>query len=48
MTIDSTLVDEDLADLPVLVKLESTNHNFSKSQDHGEDIRFTSADGSFA
>lgn len=46
VTIDSTLVDEDLTDLPVLVKLESTNHNFSKSQDHGEDIRFTSADGS--
>uniref|UniRef100_A0A7V3N5V3 DUF2341 domain-containing protein n=1 Tax=candidate division CPR3 bacterium TaxID=2268181 RepID=A0A7V3N5V3_UNCC3 len=45
ITIDETKVDADLTDFPVLVKLTSTNFNFSKALSTGYDIRFTSSDG---
>jgi len=45
ITIDSTKVDADLTDFPVLVKLTSTNFDFSKARSDGFDIRFTSSDG---
>lgn len=45
ITIDATKVDEDLSDFPMLIKLNSSNFDFSKSQVNGYDIRFTDADG---
>ena len=45
LTIDQTKVDADLTDFPVLVKLTSTNFDFSKANSDGFDIRFTSSDG---
>jgi len=45
ITIDETKVDADLTDFPVLVKLTSTNFDFSKARSDGYDIRFTSSDG---
>lgn len=45
ITIDSTKIDADLTDFPVLVKLDSTNFDFSRSNPDGYDIRFTSDDG---
>jgi len=46
ITIDNTKIDSDLTDFPVLVKLTSTNFDFSKANSDGFDIRFTSSDGS--
>jgi hypothetical protein len=46
ITIDETKIDSDLTDFPVLVKLTSSNFNFSKARSDGYDIRFTSSDGS--
>jgi hypothetical protein len=43
--IDHTKIDSDLTDFPVLVKLNSTNFDFSKAQSTGYDIRFTLQDG---
>jgi hypothetical protein len=40
ITIDSSKVDSDLTDFPVLVKLTSSNFDFSKAQSAGQDIRF--------
>ena len=40
ITIDETKVDADLTDFPVLVKLTSSNFNFSKARSDGYDIRF--------
>lgn len=40
MTIDQTVVDGDLTDFPVLVKLSATNFDFSHSLSSGYDIRF--------
>jgi len=45
ITIDETKIDENLTDFPVLVKLDSTNFNFSHARSDGYDIRFTSSDG---
>ena len=45
ITIDQTKVDADLSDFPVLVKLTSSNFDFSKALSTGYDIRFTSSDG---
>ena len=45
ITIDSSLIDADLTDFPVLVKLTSSNFDFSKAQSNGNDIQFTSDDG---
>ncbi len=38
-------IDEDLVDFPVLVKLDSSNFNFSLANADGYDVRFTQADG---
>lgn len=43
--IDESKVDADLTDFPVLVKLTSTNFDFSRALSTGNDIRFTSSDG---
>ena len=45
LTVDNTLIDADLTDFPVLVKLESSFFDFTKAQGDGEDIRFTGSDG---
>ena len=45
ITIDHTKVDSDLTDFPVMVKLNSSNFDFSKSQTNGNDIRFVLLDG---
>ena len=45
ITIDKSKIDSDLTDFPVLVKLTSSNFDFSKANSDGYDIRFTSADG---
>jgi hypothetical protein len=45
LTIDNTKIDESLIDFPVMVKLNSSNFNFSRVRSDGYDIRFTSSDG---
>ena len=45
VTIDSSLIDADITDFPVVVKLTSSNFDFSKALSNGNDIRFTSDDG---
>lgn len=45
ITIDQTKVDANLSDFPVLVKLTSSNFDFSKALSTGYDVRFTSSDG---
>jgi len=45
ITIDHTKIDSDLTDFPVLVKLTSSNFDFSKARSDGYDIRFTASDG---
>ncbi|PIY59684.1 hypothetical protein COY96_00485, partial [Candidatus Wolfebacteria bacterium CG_4_10_14_0_8_um_filter_37_11] len=45
ITIDHTKIDETLTDFPVLVKLTSSNFDFSKALSTGYDIRFTSDNG---
>ncbi len=45
ITIAADSVNEDLSNFPMLVRLNSTNFDFAKSQLNGYDIRFTSADG---
>jgi len=44
ITIDSSKIDSDLTDFPVLVKLNSSNIDYSKTQDSGQDIRFVAWD----
>ena len=38
ITLDSTKIDEDLTELPVLVKLTNSNFDFSKALSGGEDV----------
>ncbi|MHA1482133.1 MAG: DUF2341 domain-containing protein [Candidatus Heimdallarchaeaceae archaeon] len=45
LTTDNTKVDSTLTDFPVLVKLTSSELNFSHANSDGFDIRFTSSDG---
>ena len=45
ITIDKSKIDSDLTDFPVLVKLTSSNFDFSKANSDGFDLRFTSSDG---
>jgi hypothetical protein len=46
LTIDNSGQTEDLADFPVLVKLDSgSDIDYSKTMDAGEDIRFTDSNG---
>lgn len=45
LTIDSTKIDSDLTDFPILVKLEGSNFNFNNSEVNGADIKFTLDDG---
>jgi hypothetical protein len=41
LTIDHTKIESNLIDFPVLVKLNSSNFDFTKSLSNGYDIRFT-------
>jgi len=45
LTINSSLVDESLTNFPVLVVLDTSFFDFTKAKENGEDIRFTSSDG---
>ncbi|KKS54543.1 MAG: hypothetical protein UV21_C0006G0001, partial [candidate division WWE3 bacterium GW2011_GWD2_42_34] len=45
ITFDNSASAEDLTNFPVLVKLNSSRINYSKTQDAGQDIRFTDSDG---
>jgi len=45
ITIDSSKVDSDLTNFPVLVSLTSSNFDFGKALSSGNDIRFTESDG---
>ena len=45
ITIDSSKIDDDLIDIPVLVSLSTSTFDFSKARSDGYDIRFTSDDG---
>jgi len=45
ITIDHNKIDSGVADFPVLVKLTSSNFDFSKARSDGYDIRFTDSDG---
>jgi hypothetical protein len=44
ITFDNSESTEDLVNFPVLVKLDQTKVDYSKTQDYGEDIRFTDSD----
>src|SRR3989338_195777 len=51
ITFDNTdaslgVTSENLTNFPVLVKLSSSNIDYTKTQDSGQDIRFTDTDGS--
>jgi filamentous hemagglutinin family protein len=43
--VDHTLVDSDLTNFPILVKLDSSNFNFERAKSNGEDIRFIDSNG---
>jgi len=45
LTLDATKIDANLSDFPVLVKLTSSNFDFSKARSDGHDIKFTQSDG---
>lgn len=45
LTINGGLVSGGLTDFPVLVKLDSSFFDFNKAKSNGEDVRFTSSDG---
>lgn len=45
ITIDQTVVDADLTNFPVLVRLTAANFTFANAQTGGQDIRFTTAAG---
>jgi len=45
ITFNNSAQSEDLIDFPVLIVLNSSIVNYSKTQDNGEDIRFTDSDG---
>ncbi|MCA9397478.1 DUF2341 domain-containing protein, partial [candidate division WWE3 bacterium] len=46
LTFDNSGQSENLTNFPVLVTLSSSNFDFSKVQNDGDDIRFTDSDGS--
>ena len=46
ITFDNSSATEDLTNFPILVKLNSSRISYSKTQDLGQDIRFTDSDGS--
>jgi len=46
LTFDNSSQSENLTEFPVLVHLTSSNFDFAKAEDNGEDIRFTDSDGS--
>lgn len=46
LTIDADLIDADLTDFPILVKLTDANFDWTHSTADGEDVRFTEDDGS--
>lgn len=43
ITINSSYIDEELSNFPILVNLSSSNFNFSNAQTDGDDLRFTDA-----
>ena len=45
VTIDATKIDSNLSGFPVLVKLTSSNFDFSKARNDGHDIRFAQSNG---
>jgi hypothetical protein len=45
ITFDNSAQAENLLNFPVLVKLSSSNIDYTKTQDLGQDIRFTDSDG---
>jgi hypothetical protein len=45
ITFDNSASTEDLSNFPVMVKLNSSRIDYSKTQDAGQDIRFTDTDG---
>ena len=45
ITFDNSAATEDLTDFPVLIKVGSSRINYNKTQNLGQDIRFTDADG---
>jgi hypothetical protein len=45
ITFNNSESTENLTNFPVLVKLDSTRIDYSKTKDNGEDIRFTDSDG---
>ncbi|MDH3718343.1 MAG: DUF2341 domain-containing protein, partial [Planctomycetota bacterium] len=45
LTFDNLAQTENLADFPVLVQLEATRIDYSKTQDAGEDLRFVDGSG---
>lgn len=45
ITFDNSAQVENLVNFPVLVKLNSSRIDYSKTQDSGQDIRFTDSDG---
>jgi hypothetical protein len=45
LTINGSLIDANLTDFPVLVKLNSSRFNFSKARSDGFDLRFALPDG---
>lgn len=45
ITFDNSAQAENLVNFPVLVKLNSSRIDYSKTQDAGQDIRFTDSDG---
>lgn len=45
LTIESDVIDADLANFPVLVRLTAANFNFSQARSDGYDIRFVSTNG---
>jgi biopolymer transport protein ExbB len=45
LTINGSLIDANLTDFPVLVKLNSSRFNFSKALSTGNDLRFALPDG---
>ncbi|NIU06024.1 MAG: DUF2341 domain-containing protein [Gammaproteobacteria bacterium] len=45
LTFDNLAQTENLTDFPILLKLNSSNIDYSQTQDNGEDLRFFDADG---
>jgi hypothetical protein len=45
LTVNGGLISEALTDFPVIVKLDSSFFDFNKAKTNGEDVRFTSSDG---